>query len=458
MKKLAFAAVLFVLYCSFAAESVLPRRIIVIGADKNFSNRISDVVAAADTCPPDILHIPVERCDVGMDFRPDTVIIIADSENSALSNRSEKKKSVERISGTATKFRRSGVLHIAVVAGFTKDQESIALLREGARNAQVAFIEAGGIENGDFAALADRVLDTLGTGAKIHRSRLRVRDPYIVTDKKAGLYRLYETYPWFGGAGVFMRKSRDLETWSEKKLVTSIPQSLNESIKAWWAPEMHEFNGKYYLLVTLWRPERSPVRGTWIFGAESPDGPFVPVADNALTPKEWDSIDGTLWTEDSIPYMVFGRNWNQTGEGSMNIVELQPGLDGVRGEHKTLFKATDYTASPVFDQRKKYVDRVSEGPYMFRSAATGMLHMLWSNLLPTGYAVMVSDSRSGKAIGPWTDHRVLFASNGGHGMVFRRLDGRLSFALHQPNSMYNERMKIFALDDGKSGLAIREER
>jgi hypothetical protein len=43
-------------------------------------------------------------------------------------------------------------------------------------------------------------------------------------------------------------------------------------------------------------------------------------------------------------------------------------------------------------------------------------------------------------------------------MVFRRLDGRLSFALHQPNSMYNERMKIFALDDGKSGLVIREER
>ena len=31
----------------------------------------------------------------------------------------------------------------------------------------------------------------------------------------------------------------------------------------------------------------------------------------------------------------------------------------------------------------------------------------------------------------------------------------VSFALY---SMYNERMKIFALDDGKSGLAIREER
>ena len=458
MKKLVFAAVLFVLYCSFAAESPLPRRIAVIGADEDFSTHISEVVAAADTCPPDIRRFPVEGFEGGIDFSPDTVIILADLKNTSITNRSEKKRYVEKISGAAIKFRRCGVLHIAVVAGFPKDREFTALLREGALNAQVAFIEAGGIEGEDSAVLADRVLNTLGTGAKIHRSRLRVRDPYIVTDKKAGLYRLYETYPWFGGAGVFMRKSRDLEIWSEKKLVTSIPQVLSETVKAWWAPEMHEYKGKYYLLVTLWRPGHTPVRGTWIFGSESPDGPFVPVADNALTPKEWDSIDGTLWTEDSIPYMVFGRNWNQTGEGSMNIVELQPGLDGVRGEHKTLFKATDYTASPVFDQRKKYVDRVSEGPYMFRSAATGMLHMLWSNLLPTGYAVMVSDSRSGKAIGPWTDHRVLFASNGGHGMVFRRLDGRLSFALHQPNSMYNERMKIFALDDGKSGLAIREER
>ena len=458
MKKITFAAVLFVLYCSFAAESPLPRRIAVIGADEDFSTRISEVVAAADTCPPDIRRFPVEGFEGGIDFGPDTVIILADLKNTSIANRSEKKRYVEKFSGAAIKFRRCGVLHIAVVAGFTKDRESTALLREGALNAQVAFIEAGGIEGEDSAVLADRVLNTLGTGAKIHRSRLRVRDPYIVTDKKAGLYRLYETYPWFGGAGVFMRKSRDLETWSEKKLVTSIPQVLSETVKAWWAPEMHEYKGKYYLLVTLWRPGHTPVRGTWIFGSESPDGPFVPVADNAFTPKDWDSLDGTLWTEDSVPYMVFGRSWDQTGEGTMNIVELTPGLDGVRGGHKTLFKATDYTATPVSDPRRKYVDRVSEGSYMFRSAATGVLHMLWSNLLPTGYAVMVSDSKSGKAVGPWTAHRVLFGRDGGHGMVFRRLDGRLSFALHQPNSMYNERMKIFALDDGKSGLAIREER
>lgn len=46
------------------------------------------------------------------------------------------------------------------------------------------------------------------------RDEFRIRDPFVLPD--GGVYYLYESQPWFGGDGVFVRTSRDLENWSEK--------------------------------------------------------------------------------------------------------------------------------------------------------------------------------------------------------------------------------------------------
>lgn len=453
-RQIIFAVVLILATLSFAGLTDKPRKIVVAGAGKSFCKAVSQAVEKVDSCAPNILCVPIERGDDGVKMKPDTVIIYAGLKNGDCPDLESKKKYADDISALANKFRRVGVVHIAVFAACTNDTTMVSLLREGALEAKVAFVESNGIDSGNHAACAERVLSTLGTGRMIHRSCLRVRDPYIVPDHKAGLYRLYETYPWFGGAGVFMRKSTDLENWSEKKLVTAIPAELDETIKAWWAPEMHEYDEKYYLLVTLWRPKCNPVRGTWVFISDSPDGPFVPVSDNAFTPKGEDCLDGTLWAEGGALYMVFARNWEREGGGSIALMPIKPDFSGLNGEYKHLFKATDYTPTPVSDSNRPYIDHVSEGPFMFRSQSTGKLHLLWSNLLPTGYAVMTSDSVSGKIEGPWANHRILYGKDAGHGMVFRRLDGALSFALHYPNSMYSERMAILDLEDSDFGLKL----
>ncbi|MBQ8111706.1 MAG: hypothetical protein IJ146_00735, partial [Kiritimatiellae bacterium] len=49
--------------------------------------------------------------------------------------------------------------------------------------------------------------------------------------------------------------------------------------------------------------------------------------------------------------------------------------------------------------------------------------------------------------GPWSKDEILYAKNGGHGMLFRTFDGKLLLTLHQPNSGEAERMKLFEIED-----------
>ena len=51
-------------------------------------------------------------------------------------------------------------------------------------------------------------------------------------------------------------------------------------------------------------------------------------------------------------------------------------------------------------------------------------------------------------------NEILYGKDGGHGMVFRDLNGRLCLTIHQPNSSPNERMKIFTLKDNGERLVL----
>ena len=86
------------------------------------------------------------------------------------------------------------------------------------------------------------------------RLDFRIRDPFVVVAD--GKYYLYESTPWRGGSEVWVRTSRDLEQWSDKKTVLRLPEKLAKDCTALWAPEVHRHNGKYYLFVTLTFPQR----------------------------------------------------------------------------------------------------------------------------------------------------------------------------------------------------------
>ena len=154
--------------------------------------------------------------------------------------------------------------------------------------------------------------------------------------------------------------------------------------------------------------------------------------------------------------MVFCHEWVQTGDGEMCCVQMNDDLSAPVGEPRTLFKATDYTDSP---SKARCLDHVTDGPFLYRSPKSGKLFMTWSNInSKRQYVVILSESSSGRLAGPWGRHKVIFERDGGHGMLFRKLDGSLAFALHQPNTVRRERPVFLPVEDDGETLRIVQKR
>lgn len=283
---------------------------------------------------------------------------------------------------------------------------------------------------------------------------IRVRDPFILPDKNAGLYYLVASLP----AGVAVRESKDLKLWSEPRIVFTRPEEFwgTGSI---WAPEMHSHWGKYYLFATFmnekpvgeqwtnWPPRVQ--RGTQVMVADSPLGPFQTFANRPHTPTNEMALDGTLWVEDAVPYMVYCHEWVQIRDGTMKLSRLKPDLSDTVGEPKLLFRASDAPWTPR--GRESYV---TDGPALYLSKS-GKLLMLWSSFTETGYTTGVAIADSGKVAGPWRHHdEPLFGKDGGHAMIFRDFEGALRVALHSPNRSPDERCRLFEVEDTGDTLRI----
>ena len=147
----------------------------------------------------------------------------------------------------------------------------------------------------------------------VHLSQIVASDPFILPVEEEGVYYMYSTG---GGGKVFSRKSKDLEHWSRPFVVMEFaPTHWASPRAASWAAEVHPYKGKYYLFTTSHtsdlledNPLTGPVphRATQIYVSDSPSGPFEDFSGGKpQTPWEWASLDGTLFIEDGVPYMVF---------------------------------------------------------------------------------------------------------------------------------------------------------
>lgn len=313
-----------------------------------------------------------------------------------------------------------------------------------------------------FLALT-AVVSAASWGKTVKLEDIHIRDPFILTDVAAKKYYMYRTSDSItpagkviGGVEVF--QSKDLKNWEGPELVMRIPEG-NGLTGTVWAPEVHKHNGRYYLFATInsdikWKkslggwPELT-ARGTQIFHSDSPDGPFRPFSKFTTTPMDWMALDGTLWVEEGKPYMVFCHEWVQTIDGTMEVVELKPDLSEMAGAPQTLF----YGSAPDWSTGGKTNDStlenfVTDGCYLY-STRSGKLLMIWSSFSNGDYAIGIAESVTGSVRGPWRQQeKPLFVKNGGHGMIFKTLDGQLCLILHQPNSPYgSERARIFRLKD-----------
>jgi len=295
---------------------------------------------------------------------------------------------------------------------------------------------------------------------------IRVRDPFVFADQKTSRYYLYaqaENRAGSGFQGVEVYTSTNLTEWATPRPVLTLPKDAGVAMV--WAPEMHAYNTAYYLFVTLTfhtavageKPVASKgwpkmfTRGTWIFRADSPEGPFKPLKSASTTPPSWMALDGTLYVENHTPYMVFCHEWVQLIDGAIAALKLRSDLSDSASEPVSLFKASDAPGAKTGPKEGK----VTDGPFLYRSPKSGTLFMIWSTFIPgKEYCVLLARSESGCVAGPWKDHTPIFTRNGGHGMIFTALDGKLLLALHQPNKGPLERLRLFELSDDGATLRV----
>lgn len=280
---------------------------------------------------------------------------------------------------------------------------------------------------------------------------IRIRDPFVLVRPEEGAYYLYGTTdadPWHGSGGGFdCYRSTDLIHWEDPTPAFRPPAGFWADTQ-FWAPEVHADDGRLVMLATFSRGGRQ--RGTQALLADAPAGPFRPVGDGPLTPAGWSCLDGTLYREGERLWMVYCHEWTQIGDGAVVAQRVSGDLTSTTAEPIVLFHGSEAPWSRPIEGGAHLTD----GPFLLRTTE-GTLLMLWSSQGAQGYAMGVARSSSGLVTGPWShDPEPLWHRDGGHGMVFRDLDGRSWLALHQPNTHTEERLVLRPLVEHGGRLSV----
>lgn len=277
------------------------------------------------------------------------------------------------------------------------------------------------------------------------KSDINIRDPFVLVED--GKFYLYGTRAKSFGSrvgGVDVYISSDLEEWSEPyEVLDSEKYGLNRDVN--WAPEVHKYNGKYYMFITFTMENDN--RGTYILCADSPMGPFVPHSDGAVTPKEWMSLDGTLYvSKDNKPYIVFCHEHVQILDGTICYAELTEDLKKIKGEITTLFSASSFPLADEYDEEKHFI---TDGPFLYRTKGDELL-MIWSTFIKGQYSECLVRFNDGELSGDFEHLDPIIKDDGGHGMIFSAGD-ELYLTFHTPNKSLYERPDFKKIiDTGKT--------
>ena len=289
----------------------------------------------------------------------------------------------------------------------------------------------------------------------IQNSDIHIRDPFVLPIASEKLYYLYGTTgaeTWTGIASGFdYYTGDDLQNWAGPFPAFRPPAGF-WSDRNFWAPEVHPYRGRYYLFASFKAEDAR--RGTQILAADSPGGPFAPISEGPVTPRDWECLDGTFFVDASDqPWMVFCHEWVQVGDGEIRAVRLSDDLKTAVEPPRLLFKASEAPWAKEVNSKNRR-GYVTDGPWLHR-LANGALIMLWSSFSEGGYTIGIAQSESGDITGPWRQvAEPLYAGDGGHCMVFRSFDGELYLALHRPNPTPDERPQFIALRENGTTVEI----
>jgi hypothetical protein len=294
---------------------------------------------------------------------------------------------------------------------------------------------------------------------------ISISDPYVYADRNTNTYHLT-------GTGGLLYKSKDLRMWTG-------PYSIIDLSGIWMdglfvaAAEIHSIGGKFYyagtwsdhgaLIEAVPRRYNVPRNQTQLLTADSPDGPYKPLVKDhefCLGPEDWDIIDGTIYEENGVAYLVFVHEWTQLIDGTMDFMPLSRDLTHRTAEPTTIFRASEASWSKEMNSigeatfGMKMPGWVTDGPQMFRTK-TGKLGMLWSTWGAHRYLQGVAYSESGSIKGPWIQAaEPLKDDNSGHGMIFTTFEGKRLLIIHHAEDNGPRKPQLYEIDDSGDKLIL----
>ncbi len=278
---------------------------------------------------------------------------------------------------------------------------------------------------------------------------INIRDPFIL--KEDNTYYLYGTRAKNFGqkvGGFDVYTSKDLENWSEPhECFNSRRTKYNKWVS--WAPEVHKYKDAFYMFATFTRA--NGLRGVFVLRADNPLGPFVPHSPKAVTPKDWECLDGTLYiNKKGEPYLVFCHEHTQIIDGTVCYIKLSDDLKECVGEPTYMFSGS----SPYWADKKPEGEHyITDGPFMHRTA-NGELLLIWSTFINHQYAQCVAKSDNGEIDGNFVHLEPLITNDGGHGMIFKTED-KIYLTFHTPNQTLYERPTFREVVDNGDSIYIK---
>lgn len=273
----------------------------------------------------------------------------------------------------------------------------------------------------------------------VKRSDIHIRDPFILTDEN-NYYLLGTTGddPWGKASTLNLYRSSDLEEF--ESLGCLVDYHALDGYTNIWAPEIHKYNGKYYLIVSLFKESKG--RGSIIFVSDSLTEKFVPLTGEYITPAGWGCLDATLFVYKGKAFLCFSNEWTTAitgdGDGSLYIAQLSEDLKKLVTVPKKIISGK-YSGKAICVRNGDTAGYIAEGPCLYMQDEKIVL--LWSTITETGYSVIKSVSNNG-VYGEFVFDKFVFKDNGGHCMRFFDKNGKAHIVLHQPNETPLERLII----------------
>lgn len=209
----------------------------------------------------------------------------------------------------------------------------------------------------------------------IYKNSLSIKgigDPFILKTNY-GRYFCYATSAIDTGFKAW--SSDDLQNWKEEGLVYEKTE-YSWGYTKFWAPEVLEYNGKYYMHYTaLWKKNNSLRIGVAV--SDNPLGPFKDIINSPMFDFDFAAIDGNvLIDEDGKKYLYFSRDCSENifeGRNESHIygIELNDDLISVKGQPLCLTRPDS-----VWEMKPGRKNRWNEGPFVFKR--NGLYYLMYS--------------------------------------------------------------------------------